>query len=248
MRLLFFILLLTSCTTQLKYEMDNHKFLSPESKGELFSGDAGIGASQYQKVVVAEAFDPLIFNLPSTSNNQFIEQTYNLSLPLNMGVANPLDVFYQNSKLGLKYQFIGSSEKEKVAEFKLAASIAYGYEKQNESTSVYKNNNVTRTYSTAMVTTGQDLNLILGYRINEHVLFYLDMYSDFYQYKGTLSSNQFPTIDANGVSNNYGANLGISLNLKKFVIRSEAGLATGSVDSHRRFTVGSFASMLGFSW
>jgi hypothetical protein len=108
------IVLLVSCSTELKYTMNNAKFLTPEARGKLLKGDVSLSYQTVNKVVISEAFDPIIFNLPASATdvNQ-IRNSGNISLPINLGLMEQLDFYTIDSKYGFKYQFVGAGDEKR---------------------------------------------------------------------------------------------------------------------------------------
>lgn len=249
--LILTLILASSCSTQLKYHMNNHKFLTPETKGEFLKGDISLSYQQTQKAILAEAFNFYIFNssvntLPSMSRSSSVD------IPIDLGLFRRLDFFTLDSKYGLKYQFWGAPENEKAIDYKAALSLAYGYDDQNSSDVTYTSGSTSRTYSTKMKVSSYDASLLLGYRFSELQLIYVNLFRDSYKYKGTLSSNQFATVNASGESYNQGALLGFHFtqaNEKRpLIAKLEIGVADAKLDNKQSITVGTYGADLGWSW
>ncbi|MGZ3809267.1 MAG: hypothetical protein ACXVCE_14370, partial [Bacteriovorax sp.] len=249
--LLSILLMLVSCSTELKYEMSNHKFLTPETKGEFLKGDVALSFQEKQKVVLATAYDNFIFNLPSTTNtNSSMTYTGEFNLPITLGLLNRLDFFTLDSKYGMKFQFLGSPENEKKIEWKAALALAYGSE-HNDSSVTYSSNGSNRTYSTDVKVKNYDVNLIFGKRLTDTFLLYLSLMRDYYAYDGTLSSSQFSAVQVSGRSVNYGALLGGYLteahsNHPTFV-KFEGGVVDGKLDNRNSRTAATFGGDVGWS-
>lgn len=252
---LFFIFILaltTSCTTQLKYHMNNHKFITPETKGEFLKGDVSISYQQTQKVIIADAFDLLVFNLPAAVNTSSnITRSNSVDLPLNLGLLNRLDFLTLDTKYGLKYQFLGTAENERSVGYKSAIALAYGYDHKSTSDVNYSNSSTSRIYSTDILVKSYEASLLFGYRISERDLVYLNIFRDFYKYNGVLKSSQFATIEATGKSYNQGILAGFEFSFgtqKYFLSRTEIGFAAAKLDNHEASTVGTFGTDFGWSW
>jgi hypothetical protein len=251
---LLFLLFLTSCATELKYEMNNHKFLSPEAKGEFLKGDISLALQRDQKVVLATAYDAIIFNLPaSTSANASVTKNTNISIPINLGLLEKVDFYTANFKYGFKYQFYGSSEKERKTEFKAALAAAYGEKYKNSGNVVFTNgNSSSRTYNTDLKLRSYELSFIFGKRLSESVLVYLNILRDYYSYKGALTSSQFAAINVSGKSVNQGGMLGINFlensPTRPFTAKLEAGVVTGKLDNRKSITFGSYGAEAGWCW
>lgn len=246
------LVLSVSCSTELKYKMSNHKFLSPETKGEFLKGDISISYQREQKVLLGTAYDAVIFNLPGgLSTDSKLSSAGRLSLPLNLGLLERLDFYTLNSKYGLKYQFYGSSEKAREVDYKAAIAMAYGYENQDSESLVYTSSNNSRNYNTDMKVKSYELSLILGKRINESFLWYINFMRDYYNYKGALTSNQFSALNVSGHSTNMGANLGLhflAAAKQPFTAKTEVGVVNGKLDNRDSRTAGTFGLDLGWSW
>jgi hypothetical protein len=244
---------LSSCTTQLKYHMSNHKFLTPETKGEFLKGDISLSYQQTQKVVVAEAFDYVIFNLPATmSTSPSIDRSFSIDIPINLGLFKRLDIFNQDSTFGLKYQFWGKPENDLTEEYKAALALSSGYDHQNNASQTYASSNSTRVYNTDMKVTSYEASFLLGYRFSEAKLAYLNIFRDTYNYKGALTSNQFAAINVSGKSYNQGAILGLNLTEKNTKhpcsVKIEVGVVDAKLDNRNSSTVSTFGTDIGWSW
>jgi hypothetical protein len=247
------LLLLASCSSELKYEMNNHKFLSPETKGEFLKGDVSLSYQHTQNVLLAGAYDFVIFNLPaSVSTDSSLSRTGNLSLPINLGLLTRLDFYTLDSKYGFKYQFYGSPEKDRVLEYKAAFAAAYDSEHNEAGNIIYTNNATTRNYSTDIKIKSYELSLILGKRVSETLLWYVNFMRDYYNYKGALSSNQFSTVNVSGHSTNQGALLGLhyleSNSNHPLTAKVEAGVVDGKLDGRNSRTAGTYGFEAGWSW
>jgi len=165
-KIIALLLLLTSCTTTLKYQMDNHSFLTPETKGEFLKGDVGVSYHQTQKVVLAKVFDDFIFGTTTVSDSKSISQGASLLGPLaiNLGLINAVDFYIQGARFGFKYQFIGTSQKENSTGYKGAIALGYGYDKRDKEDVTYTGISTTRIYSTEMKLTNTQISMLAGYR------------------------------------------------------------------------------------
>ena len=251
--ILLFLVLLVSCTTELKYPMNNHKFLSPESVGELGKGNISLGIQEDQKVLLASAYDDLIFSIPSNvDTSSKISKNVNISFPINVGLLERLDFYTANFKYGLKYQFYGSPEKERKSEYKAALALGYGNKNKNSGTVVTQNNNNVRNYNADIALRSYEISCLVGKRFSETLLWYLNVFRDYYSYKGALSSSQFASVYVSGKSVNQGAMLGIHYleNDKKnpFTAKAEFGLAHGKLDRQGSITYGSYGIEGGYNW
>lgn len=248
---IFFVLFFSSCSTQLKYEMNNVKFLTPETKGKLFKGDVGLGLLQTHKVVLTEALDALIFSSTTTRDVNNVENGSDLDLLFNFGILDRLDFYTVGGKLGLKYQFLGGTQLEKTDDYKLALAIAYGNESPDSESVVYTNNNSARTYSTEVKVESEEVALIFGRRTTPVHLYYTTLFYDRYEYDGKLSSNQFATINAKGKSSNWGMLIGYEASNSSRPTLSwkiETGVVEGKLHSHSKKTSGVFGSSLSIGW
>ena len=250
---IFILIFLSACSTELKYHMKNHQFLTPETKGEFLKGDVALAYQQTQKVVLAEAFDPLIFNLPAVANTQAsITRSASVDIPINLGLLKRLDIYNLDSKFGFKYQFLGTAENELKEEYKVALAVSYGSQHETSATETYTNSASARVYNTDMKVNSTDVSLLLGYRFNDTRLIYLNIFRDNFNYNGSLTSNQFSSINLSGVSYNQGMILGASFNEKEVkhpvIARIELGVVNSKLDNRNSNTVGTSGADLGFSW
>jgi len=247
------LLILSGCSTELKYTMNNSKFLTPEARGKLFKGDVSLSYQTVNKVVISEAFDPIIFNLPASATdvNQ-IRNGGNISLPINLGLMEQLDFYTIDSKYGFKYQFVGAGDEKREEGYKAAVALAYGYDHPDKEDVIYSNGNSVRTYSTDMKVKSYELSLLFGKRIDNKNLFYTNLFHDRYEYDGKLTSTSFSEVKASGKSQNTGLLLGYELSSDPkglgAKIKLEGGIVYGKLDDSDDRTAGTFGSSLGFSW
>ncbi len=248
------LLFLFGCSTQLEYTMNNFKFLSPEAKGKLFKGDFGFGYQATHKVVITEAFDPLIFNLPTvTTDVNQISVSSALNAPINLGLLERLDLYTLDGKYGLKYQVIGDPELAKSEGYKGSIAIAYGYDHPDAKTETYSNASTVRSYSTDMKVTSVEFSLLFGKRLKPQHLVYTNLFYDSYNYEGQLTSTTLATVKVKGKSSNSGLLLGYELSQagdEKLgaKIKLEGGVARGKLDSYDTKVSGVFGGVLGFYW
>lgn len=251
--LILSLFILVSCSTELKYKMSNHKFLTPETKGKFLKGDIALAYQQSQKVVLATAYDHIIFNLPATVNtNSSMDRTGEVNLPITLGLLSLLDFYTLDSSYGLKFQFWGSPEMERTLGWKAAIALAYGYEHNDSSGLTYTSGNNSRSYNTDIKVKNYDVSLIFGKRLTETFLLYLSLMRDYYNYSGSLTSTQFSNINVSGHSINQGAVLGAHLiesNSKRpFFFKLEGGVVDGQLDSRNSRTAATFGGDVGWSW
>ncbi len=252
--LFLYLSLLFGCSTQLEYTMNNFKFLSPEAKGKLLKGDIGMSDQMTHKVVISEAFDPLIFNLPAvTTNVNQISVGNALSMPINLGLLERMDFFTIDGKYGFKYQVLGDPEVLKVEGYKGSIALSYGYDHPEVTNVTYTSSSSVRSYSTDMKVSSYEVNLIFGKRISPQHLFYSSLFHDSYNYKGQLTSTQFATVNVKGKSQNTGLLLGYELSQageEKLgaKVKLEGGVVQGKLDSYDKRTSGVVGGMLGFYW
>lgn len=250
--LLCVLFLLTGCATQLKYEMNNVKFLSPETKGKFLKGDVGLSVQQTHKVILTEAFDVVIFNLNTTQDVNTVENGSEVSLPINLGLIERLDAFTLDSKYGLKFQFLGDSELKRTNGYKGSVAFAIGHDTPDSETIIYRDNATTRTYATAVEVDSLEFSLIVGHRFNASNMLYANLFHDQYSYEGTLTSNQFATINSKGKSTNDGLLLGyqVSNSGKENLIiwKTEAGIVRGKLKNYSDKTSGAFGTVLSLGW
>lgn len=246
------LILLTSCATELKYKMNNHKFLTPETKGEFIKGDGGISLQTNNKIVLASANDSLVFNLPTVLVTEpTVSTAIDYNLALNLGLLSQLDVYAIDSTLGVKFQFLGASEKEQQNDWKAAIALAYGYKNNTSSDDItyHGSNSGLRTYSARIKIKDYNTSLIIGKRVSEKFLIYLNLLRDYYNYQGTLTSNQFSPVNDSGHSVNLGALLGMHITgMQGIFIKAEAGVVSAKLNNRPARTAATGGGMLGWSW
>lgn len=244
--------LLASCSTQLKYEMNNVKLLSPETKGKFLKGDIGLGVQQTHKVILTEAFDVVIFNLNTAVAVNTVENGSEFSLPINLGLLERLDFYTLDSKYGLKFQFYGDSELKRTEGFKAAIALAYGHDTPKSENVIYTSSTSNRTYSTSIDVDSFEISLIAGKRFNPSNLFYLNVFRDQYNYEGQLSSSQFSPINVKGKSSNTGLLAGylVSNSSKETMLiwKLEGGVVRGKLQDYSDKTSGAYGTSISFGW
>lgn len=256
MKKLLFILpltLLASCSTELKYHMTNHRFLTPETKGAFLKGDVSAAYQLNQKVILASAYDSIVFNLPTTPNTDTaMEGTSEFNLPITLGLLKRLDFYMIDEKYGLKFQFVGSPEAERSTGWKAAIAASYGSEENDSAGVTFTSGNSTRTYDTKIKLENNSVQLIVGNRLEENFLLYLTLVRDYYKYNGTLTSNQFSALNVSGHSTNYGSLLGFNLQSddKKHpvYVKVEGGVMKGKLDKNNARTAGTIGGAVGWGW
>lgn len=250
---LLICLLLSSCSTVLKYQMNNEKFLTPETKGKFLKGDLGIGYQVVHKVYLVEAFDPIVFNLPATTIDlNTIAVSSAFDLPFELGLFENLDFYTLDSKYGIKFQFLGESELAKSTGYKGAIALAYGYDHPDSSDQNYiSSSQTTRTYSTDLKVKSVEASLIIGKRFSPEHLLYSTLFYDYYAYNGVLTSNQFNTISAKGKSFNTALLIGYELTTKENIglfFKLEGGVAVGQLDNVNTKVSGTIGSSVSLGW
>jgi len=234
--------------------MNNFKFLSPEAKGKRLKGDIGMGYQMTHKVVISEAFDPVIFNLPVvTTNINQINVSNALSTPLNLGLLERMDFFTMDGKYGFKYQVLGKPEFAKASGYKGSIALSYGHDHPEKTSINYSTSSSVRTYSTDLKVTSFEVSLLVGKRISTQHLFYTNIYYDAYNYEGELSSTQFAAIKVKGKSTNKGLLLGYELSQagEESVgakVKLEGGLSQGKLDNYDTKISGIFGGVIGIYW
>ncbi len=252
-KILIFILVfaLSSCATQLKYEMNNVKLLTPEAKGKFLKGDLGLSSQQTHKVILNEAFDYVIFNVNDTTEVNTVENGSDVSFNLNLGLLEKIDLFLLGGKTGIKYQFIGGHQLSKSTDFKGAIAIAYGKDSPDSESIVYASNNTTRTYSTSVDLESFEFSFLFGRRTTANHLYYTNLFYDKYHYDGKLTSNQFATVTAKGKSTNMGLLLGYEASnstIPSLSWKLETGVVQGRLESFAKKNSGVFGTSLSIGW
>ena len=97
-----------------------------------------------------------------------------------------------------------------------------------------------------------EFSLIVGHRFNASNMLYANLFHDQYSYEGTLTSNQFATINSKGKSTNDGLLLGyqVSNSGKENLIiwKTEAGVVRGKLKNYSDKTSGAFGTVLSLGW
>lgn len=208
---LILLLFLTSCAT--KYIIPGNRFMTPETQGGAFRSSLEIHQSSANKLT-ADVSDGTVDNGVDYSVTKRTGFAYATSF------LEQLDLFWThtgggNSLLGGKYQFAGASKAAKGAGHKMALSFAMGGNEHETDSSP----------KVEFDLSGQEFQLLYGYRINEFVLLYSNLAYSRYTFDGEIVSGNAPI---KGLKPNYESKLyslygGMEVTLGAFFVKGECG-------------------------
>jgi hypothetical protein len=247
--MLFFI---SGCSSTLKYEMDNFKFLSPESNGEFGHGNMGISYGNQNQAKLSEIFYPDVFSSANThvTNVNGVSNTNTMNLNFDIGLLEKLDlILLGDGTAGLKYQFYGDTRKSKTEGYKLSAAISYLKETKSSQGMDFSFNGQQKNYATSLDLASYKTSIIFGKRFNERFLAYLNFMADRYDYNGYLTSSVYGSVYPNGKSYNTGLLLGGEYQSGSNIVEKfELGVVRGKINSFDERISGAFAAYVGFWW
>ena len=208
---LILLLFLTSCAT--KYIIPGNRFMTPESQGGEFRSSIELHQSSANQLTADVSKGSVDDGVTSTI-------TKRTGFKFESSLLEQLDLFWThtgggNSLLGGKFQFVGASKTAKGAGHKMAISAAVG---GNEHETEGSN-------KVEFELTGQEFQLLYGYRINEFFLLYSNLAYANYKFAGEIHSKD-PVI--NGLKPEYQSTLyslygGMEASVGAFFVKLESG-------------------------
>lgn len=248
---------LAGCGKTVEYLMPETRMLSPETQGSLWKGEVSFNGTSSQEMILSKAVDSMIFNVSSVSAEETLHDSWGLGFGAGVGLHEKIDVYVRTSSdspsvLGLKFQFIGQGADKNTTGWKSSLFAGFGNMEEDEGTlTVNPQSQSSRTYSGNIKVDVQDYGVVTGYRKNESVLYYSNLYYSQYRVKSTLTSTNHPTINVDGDSDQYGALLGLEYGAKKawdVFFRIESGYVLTKWNSSLKKGNIPFAALVGFSW
>lgn len=225
---LILLLFLTSCAT--KYIIPGNRFMTPESQGGAFRSSLEIHQSSANKLTA---------DVSKGSVKDGVTQTITkrTGFEFETSFLEQLDLFWThtgggNSLLGGKFQFAGTSKLARSAGHKMALSAALGGNKHE-----------TENKSVEFDLTGQEYQLLYGYRINEYFLLYSNLAYARYNFAAEIhSKNAY----LNGLKPEYQTKVyslygGMEVTVSAFFIKLESGyqqMTTSYTDVQNNFIFG----------
>jgi hypothetical protein len=204
--------------------------MTPESQGGAFNSSIELHQS---------AANQLTADVSNGSVKDGVTQTITkrTGFEVQTSLMDQLDLFWThtgggNSLLGGKFQFAGTSKTAGGAGHKMALSLAMGGNKHE-----------TETKSVEFELTGQEYQLLYGYRINEYFLFYSNLAYSRYNFAAEIHSKN-PFI--NGLKPEYETTVyslygGMEVSLGFFFVKLESGyqqMMTTYTDVQNNFIFG----------
>jgi hypothetical protein len=203
--------LLVSCAT--KYIIPGNRFMTPESQGGEFHSSIELHQSSANQLTAD-------VSQGSVKNGVTSKITNRTGFEFETSFLEQLDLFWThtgggNSLLGGKFQFMGASKTANGAGHKMAISAAIG---GNE-------HEIEGANKVEFELTGQEFQLLYGYRLNEFFLLYSNLAYASYKFAGEIRSKD-PVI--NGLKPEYESTLyslygGMEVSLGAFFVKLESG-------------------------
>lgn len=208
---LILLLFLTSCAT--KYIIPGNRFMTPETQGGAFNSSFEIHQSQANQLTADVSKGSVDDGVISTV-------TKRTGFEVETAFLDKLDLFWThtgggNSLIGGKIQFLGASKTAKGVGHKMALSLAMGGNKHETEGST----------KVEFELTGQEYQLLYGYRLNEYFLLYSNLAYSRYNFSGEIHAKD-PLINdlkpeyQNKVYALYG---GMEASVGSFFVKLESG-------------------------
>lgn len=234
--LFLFTLLQFGCAT--KYILPGNRFMTPESQGGSFESQFEFQQASANQLTA----DVSQGSVTDGVTYQIVRRS---GFSLSTAFLDQLDLFWNhtgsaNSMLGAKFQFLGASRTAKGTGHKMAISAAFG---GNEHETDGEN-------KVEFELSGQEFQLLYGYRFSELVMAYSNLSYARYSFLGSVSSTD-PVL--NGLKPEYESKLmslygGVELTVSSFFGKLECGyqrIKTTYTKDESHFIAG---YSLGVSW
>lgn len=171
---IFYLIWLSGCAT--KYIVPGNRFLTPESQGGIFRGQA-----EFQQTMANQL--RVVVENGSVKDGVVYSDTKRSGFLVSESILNSFDLVWShtgtaNSLFGGKFQLLGGSRIEKQTGHKLALGALFG-----------GNNHETEDKSFEFTLSGREFLLLYGYRLSENILPYASLSVASYKFQGTLSSS-----------------------------------------------------------
>jgi hypothetical protein len=231
----FCLILLSSCAT--KYIVPGNRFLTPESQGGTFHGQAEFQQTTGSQLTIQTSngtVDEGVFYSDSKSSGFLASES----------IFNNFDVVWShiasgNSMLGGKFQIIGGSRIEKQTGHKASLGILFG-----------GNEHETDNMSVEFQLSGREYLFLYGYRISENVFPYAGLSLASYNFSGVVSTDDPITngLRPNMVTDIHSLSGGVEFSLDSLFAKLEASyqqLMTTDTKMRSLFVVG---YSVGYAW
>lgn len=233
---LIFLFLQVGCAT--KYIIPGTRFMTPESQGGMFRSSV-----EFQQNTASQ----LITNVSngSVDDGVYTNVVNRSGYAFSTSFLEQLDLFWthtggSNSLFGLKLQFLGSAKTSKGIGHKMAISAALG---GNE-------HEVDGANKIEFELSGQEFQLLYGYRFYEYLLTYTNLSYGHYNFSGEITSRN-PAL--NGLQPAYqtkaiSLNGGLELSFGSFFGKAECGYQLLSTTDTKNASHFLFGYAFGANW
>lgn len=214
--MILFIILLTSCSTEIEYKMPISRFQTPETSGQTLSGNAYVAYEGATKVVLSTAERSTIYDEYEVNNDKSTSRSRGIAIGANLGIIPMLDIYFASHAdspafLGAKLQLIGGAPKESGFKFLIGGGLGNAEDDVENFSSTNFEGDETRTYQSTLKISAYELISSMGYRFNESVLFYISGFYSEYVVDGSLTSDTLDDVTFESTSRNKGGNVGLKL-------------------------------------
>ena len=241
-----FVIVAPACA--IKTNIPANRFQSPEARGETWHGSVHLALHGATEITLVSDYSrqPPITTAPEVDRGGLITLGVDLGLleRLDLSVQTPIDA---PITVGAKYQLLGTPEEEAAAgNISLAVTGSIGVhgetgESKNAMTSVDSKYEM----DAALF----DTALIMGYRLDEYVLFYGGPFIAAYSANGEITqpASSSTKFKFEGSGSQYGANLGVRFHFGGFLLMVEEAWVNASYETQKQ--VGFYTGILGgFKW
>lgn len=252
---LFTLLLLSSCATDIDFNVPGNRFDTPETSGKTLGGEVGIGYGESVKVTTADVLADVIFNtFDSVNTDTDVKKNSAMQFNANIGIIERLDVTYKNytdapSFYGAKFQFFGKPGVGSENGVKASVGAAIAYMKEDEGNLVVggTNGNERREYKGELTINGQEYSANLGYRFGKDFILYLNNYYSKLKTTSRLTSTTHGNTTINGNVISQGHLLGARVG-QRFFLMAEVGVNKMRWERSIEKTTYPIGFFGGFSW
>lgn len=175
-----FLILISSCSTTVDFEIPSNRFVTAEAGEELLNTNLGVYYGRSKNYELATLYGPTIFsNSTSYSEEHGIFDSVGLGYNIGVTLAKSVDVIIYDFHdaafmVGGKWQFLG--EGKSAVGHKAAIQLAVGSTSENDQTLNIQNQNKTTTnkYSATLDVEAFEATMLYSYRFNPYLLAYLN--------------------------------------------------------------------------
>lgn len=230
-----FIIILSSCTTTLDYNIPSNRFQTAEVSGRVLGGRVEIGAGRGSDYQLAQIYNASVINSTADlSKNQTISETKALSFSMSLGVLDRLDAYYYTyydsaDIFGLKFQFLGDVTPDKEGH-KLAIMAGAGTMGDDESTSI-KLDEPEKKYEGRIDLEAYEFALLYTYRFTRNFATYLNLTHSIYKVTAFLKNDSETDLNIRGYTRTNIVLLGVDLSTgpsKDVGVMIETGYSRGA--------------------